>query len=94
MVLPTDWDRVYAVFFVLCEMGNIDPEAERWHNRYDEEESNSDCLKRLWDAALETEPDPPPVPRPAPPQESMQDYSSQPDPWATTPSAYSDEPPF
>ena len=22
---PTGWDRVYAVFFVLCEMGNIDP---------------------------------------------------------------------
>src|SRR2546429_8855810 len=47
MVLPTDWDRIYAVFFVLCEMGNIDPEAERWHNGYDEEESNSEYLKRL-----------------------------------------------
>ena len=36
MVLPTDWDRVYAVFFVLCEMGNIDPGAERWEDtRYD-----------------------------------------------------------
>ena len=30
MVIPTDWDRVYAVFFVFCEMANIDPEAERW----------------------------------------------------------------
>jgi len=94
MVLPTDWDRIYAVFFVLCEMGNIDPEADRWHNGYDEEESNSEYLKRLWDAALETEPDPPPIPRPAPRQESLQDHSSQPDPWATAPSAYNDEPPF
>jgi len=94
MVLPTDWDRVYAVFFVLCEMGNIDPEAERWDDRYDGPESNSECLRRLWDAALETEPNPLPIPRPAPRQKSLQDYSSQPDPWATAPSAYSDEPPF
>jgi hypothetical protein len=24
MVLPTDWDRVYAVFVILCEMGDED----------------------------------------------------------------------
>src|SRR6266568_4453249 len=57
MVLPTDWDRVYAVFFVLCEMGNIDPGASHWSNEgtlYDgEPESNSEYLNRLWDDALE-----------------------------------------
>jgi len=98
IVLPTDWDRVYAVFFVLCEMGNIDPGANRWSNedtRYDDEpESNSECLNRLWDDALEAEPNPPPIPRPSVSQQAHQSYG-QDDPWAAdAPSGYSDEPPF
>ena len=95
MVLPTDWDRVYAVLFVLCEMGNIDPGAERWEEPgYNESETNSEYLKRLWDNALEAEPNPPPIPRPAVPQQSHQGYG-QDDPWAShAPSGYSDEPPF
>jgi hypothetical protein len=98
MVLPTDWDRVYAVFFVLCEMGNIDPGANRWHNedtRFDPEpESNSEYLNRLWDDALEAEPNPPPIPRPSVSQQAHQSYG-QDDPWAAdAPSGYSDEPPF
>ena len=98
MVLPTDWDRVYAVFFVLCEMGNIDPDADRWHNedtRYDHEpESNSEYLNRLWDDALEAEPNPPPIPRPSVSQQAHQGYGHA-DPWASAaPSGYSDEPPF
>ena len=95
MVLPTDWDRVYAVFFVLCEMGNIDPGAERWEEPgYNESETNSEYLKRLWDNALEAEPNPPPIPRPAVPQQAHQGYG-QDDPWAShAPSGYSDEPPF
>ena len=94
MVLPTDWDRVYAVFFVLCEMGNIDPGANRWSDsRYDDEpESNSEYLNQLWDNALEADPNPPPIPRPSVSQQTHQDYG---DPWATdVPSGYSDEPPF
>jgi hypothetical protein len=102
MVLPTDWDRVYAVFFVLCEMGSIDPDADRWSNedtRYDDKpESNSEYLNRLWDVALEAEPNPPPLPRPLPrPATSQQAHRGygQDDPWATdAPSGYSDEPPF
>jgi hypothetical protein len=89
--LPTDWDRVYAVFFVLCEMGNIDPEADRWEDRYSGEVTNSENLKRLWDTALEEEPDLPSLPRPARPIE---------DPWAADPADgfaggnAPDEPPF
>ena len=91
---PTGWARVYAVFFVLCEMGNIDPEAYRWENdRYDEPESNSQYLKRLWDTALEAEPNPPSIPRPASPQQMPQRFSHA-DPWATDGPGYSDEPPF
>lgn len=98
MVLPTDWDRVYAVFFVLCEMGDIDPSANRWSNedtRYDDvPESNSEYLNRLWDDALEAEPNPPPLPRLATSQQVHQGYG-QDDPWAAAaPSGYSDEPPF
>lgn len=104
--LPTGWDRVYAVFFVLCEMGNIDPHADRWANRYDEEESNSEYLKRLWDTALEEEPDLPPLPQPAPPQPARQGFGgggysklAAEDPWAADSSdsfgsAAADEPPF
>ena len=84
MVLPTDWDRVYAVFFVLCEMGKVDPEGRRWEEDPDDGERNVDCLRRRWDQALEfeeLESEPiPPLPRPAA------------DPWASD--AYSDEPPF
>jgi hypothetical protein len=95
MVLPTNWDRVYAVFFVLCEMGNIDPEAERWDDNYnDGSESNSEYLKRLWDTALEAEPNPPPIPRPASPKQAPQSVSHD-DPWASNAvGGYSDEPPF
>ena len=95
MVLPTNWDRVYAVFFVLCEMGDIDPGAERWSGpRYDDSETNSEHLRRLWDEALEAEPNPPPIPRPIAPQQRRQNYG-QDDPWTSVaPGGYSDEPPF
>ncbi len=100
--LPTGWDRVYAVFFVLCEMGDIDPHADRWEDRYDGEESNSEYLKRLWDTALEEEPDLPPLPQPASPQPARQgfgEYGSAEDPWAADSSdslggGTADEPPF
>lgn len=94
MTLPTDWDRIYAVFFVFCEMGDIDPEAERWdESSYGDTERNSQYLRRLWDLALEAEPNPLPIPRPAsPPQAPPQDLS-QGDPWANA-GSFSDEPPF
>jgi hypothetical protein len=93
MVLPIDWDRVYAVFFVLCEMGDINPEDERWQDPdYSGPESNCEYLKRLWDNALEEEPSPAPIPRPAVSQQARQDYG---DPWASAAAGgYSDEPPF
>jgi hypothetical protein len=40
-VLSTDLDRVYAVFRVLCEMGNVDPDAERWDDKGVERQRNS-----------------------------------------------------
>jgi hypothetical protein len=90
MALPADWDRVYAVFFVLCEMAGIDPEADRWEEPgYGESESKTGYLRRLWDEALEA---PPPVPRPAVPRQASRGYE---DPWASAPpGGYSDEPPF
>lgn len=95
MVLPTDWNRVYAVFYVFCEMGGIDPEADRWEgDNYGQVESNGDYLKRLWDAALEETPNPPAIPRPTPPPQVSPNLAN--DPWATAPplSTFSDEPPF
>ena len=92
IVLPTNWDRVYAVFFVLCEMGGIDPEAERWSDP-DEPESNSEHLRRLWDEALEAEPpNAPPIPRPAATEQTRHGQDA---PWASAaPGGYTDEPPF
>jgi hypothetical protein len=58
-VLSTDLDRVYAVFRVLCEMGDVDPDAERWDDNYYGDETNWQAVRRLWDIALEEETDPP-----------------------------------
>jgi hypothetical protein len=99
IVIPPDWNRVNAVFQVLCEIGEIDPDADRWEDSYNGEESNREYLKRLWDAALEAEPNPPPIPRPAPPHPEPTPPapgSGSDDPWATDSpgSGFSDEPPF
>ena len=52
IVIPTDWNRVNAVFQVFCEIGEIDPGADRWEDSYSDEK-NREYLRRLWDAALE-----------------------------------------
>jgi hypothetical protein len=62
IVIPTDWNRVNAVFQVFCEIGEIDPDADRWEDSYNGEESNREYVRRLWDAALEEEPNPSPIP--------------------------------
>jgi hypothetical protein len=95
MSLPTDWDRVYAVFFVLCEMGNIAPHVDRWEDSsYNDPESNSEYLKRLWDDALEAEPNALRIPRPAASRQADQSYGEA-DPWASDGiNGYTDEPPF
>ena len=98
MVIPTDWNRVNAIFQVFCEIGEIDPDADRWEDSYDGEESNREYVRRLWDAALEEEPNPSPIPRPTPPHPKSTLVASRPadDPWATDlpSSGFSDEPPF
>ena len=97
IVIPTDWNRVNAVFQVFCEIGEIDPGADRWEDSYSDEK-NREYLRRLWDAALEEESNPSPIPRPTPPHPESTLAASRPadDPWATdTPSSgFSDEPPF
>jgi hypothetical protein len=89
-VLP-ERGRLYAVFRVLCDMAEIDPDAERLDDdggySY-EPESNWQFLRRLWDNALEDEADAPPLPRPTPPPPEP-----KPDPWNRD-SGYPDEPPF
>jgi len=99
IVIPTDWNRVNAVFQVFCEIGTIDPGADRWEDNYNGQESNRDYLRRLWDAALEEEPNPLSIPRPTPPYPEATRAASRfasDDPWATdSPSSgFSDEPPF
>lgn len=99
-VLPVERDRVRAVFRVLCELGEIDPDAPRWDESYGRyegpDETNWQYLERLWDTALEEEADAPPFPRPAPPpppEPAPRTSRSQVDPWASG-TRYSDEPPF
>jgi hypothetical protein len=99
IVIPVDWNRVNAVFQVFCEIGEIDPDADRWQDSYEGEESNREQLKQLWDVALEAEPNTPPIPRPTPPQpeptQAAPRFSSD-DPWArgSSGTGFSDEPPF
>ena len=99
-VVPTDWNRVNAVFQVLCEVGDIDPDVDRGDGRYDDDaESNREYLRRLWDEALEEEPQAPPIPRPTragpEPTAAVSGFGSD-DPWSTESpgSGFSDEPPF
>lgn len=99
IVIPTDWNRLNAVFQVFCEIGEIDPDADRWKDRFDGSGSNREYVKRLWDAALEEESNPPEIPRPTPPHPESTRAASGGfggDPWATgsNGSAFSDDPPF
>jgi hypothetical protein len=98
IVIPTDWNRVNAVFQVFCEIGEIAPDADRWEDSYNGEERNREYVRRLWDAALEDEPNPSPIPRPAPPHPEPTVAASgfAGDPWTQDlpgPGS-SDEPPF
>ena len=103
-VLP-EQERLYAVFRVLCDLAEVDPDAERWdddgrYSNYPDPESNWHYLRRLWDTALEDESDAPPLPRPTPPppepepaKGNLRAAAASDDPWNRG-SSYSDEPPF
>jgi hypothetical protein len=98
-VLP-ERERLYAVFRVLCDMAEVDPDAEHWdddgrYNNYSDPESHWQYLRQLWDNALEDESDAPPLPRPTPtpPEPKPARPTANDDPWNNG-SSYSDEPPF
>lgn len=102
LVIPHDWNRVNAVLQVFCELSKIDPDAERWEDLNDSE-SHRDFIKRLWDEALEAEPNAPrtlpPTPPPPPPPSAGSGFGGgySNDPWATSPAqqrGYNDDPPF
>jgi hypothetical protein len=97
-VISHDWNRVNAILQVCCELSRIDPDAERWAD-YNESESHRDYIKRLWDEALEEEPNAPrtlpPTPPPPPPAPGSSSGGYQDDPWATgRAGGFSDDPPF
>lgn len=50
--LPTSWDRVDAIYRVLCEMADIDPDGPRREDGPNGE-TRRRHLWRLWDTALE-----------------------------------------
>lgn len=101
-VLP-ERERLYAVFRVLCDMAEVDPDALRDDDRGDYDsryepppETNWEYLRRLWDTALEDESDAPPLPRPTPPPSepgNSRAATANDDP-RNRDSGYSDEPPF
>jgi hypothetical protein len=101
-VLP-EQARLYAVFRVLCDMAEVDPDADHWEGRYDDDEPEShwQYLRRLWDTALEEEADAPPLPRPTPPPPDpkpapakQNPWATNDDPWSRDSGGHSDEPPF
>ncbi|MFI0354240.1 hypothetical protein [Actinomadura sp. 9N407] len=85
LVVPHDWNRVNAVLQVFCELSKIDPEADadQWEHMV---ESHRDYIKRLWDEALEAEPDAPRTLPPTPPPPSSRPGSGG--------GGFSDDPPF
>ncbi len=101
LVIPHDWNRVNAVLQVCCELAEIDPDADHWpDSNYDDVESHRAYIKRLWDEALEAEPNAPrTLPPTPPPPPSRSGFGGNPpgDPWAPHPGrggGYSDDPPF
>lgn len=81
------WPIVQAVFYALCEMGNVDPYLCR-DNGYSDGRSRRQMIEIRWNKALDQ-----PEPQPA-----VRSGFAQPDPWASSaPDAgggFSDEPPF
>jgi hypothetical protein len=104
-VIP-EQERLYAVFRVLCDMAEVNPDAERWEDDggySHDSDSNWQYLRQLWDTALENESDAPSLPRPTPlpPEPGPAPIRQSPraaneDPWSSngSDSGYSDEPPF
>ena len=104
-VLPGQ-ERLYAVFRVLRDLAEVDPDAERWKDdggySHPDPESNWQYLRRLWDTALEDESDAPPLPRPTPPPPEPKPAPAKGNSWAAAASddpwnrdgGHSDEPPF
>ena len=84
-VLPVEVARVRAVFIIFCELGAINPQGVRWSGYQDEDETNWEYVRRLWDEALEHEPV-----SPAP----VRILASNEDPWVADGPRYPDEPPF
>jgi hypothetical protein len=106
-VLP-ERGRLYAVFRVLCDMAEVDPDALRDDDRGDYDprydlppQTNWEYLRQLWDTALEDEADAPPLPRPTPPPPDPKPapakqnlWATNDDPWSSDSGGYSGEPPF
>ena len=82
------WPIVQAVFYALCEMGNVDPYVER-DSGYDEP-TRRELIEIRWNQALDD-----PEPRPVATPSSF--GRAEADPWATAEvkaGGFSDEPPF
>lgn len=84
-VIPVDWNRVNAVFQVLCEGAEIDPDGHI-NDGFSSfaRPSLREQIRDLWDRALEEEPEAPPLLRPAAPTNEQ----------TSSHSGFSDEPPF
>jgi hypothetical protein len=83
-VLPVELGRIRAVFIIFCELGEVNPEGLRWSGDYDrDDETNWQCVRRLWDEALEEKPGEP----------MSRDSMRAEDPWASD-LRHGDEPPF
>jgi hypothetical protein len=66
MVIPTDWNRVNAIFQVFCELSETEPDSDRWEDTsYGDVQTKREHLRQLWDQALEEDPARPSSPRPA-----------------------------
>lgn len=95
-VISHDWNRVNALLEVLCEMSEINPDADRWDD-YGNAATIRQHIKDLWDRALEEEPDAPPVPLPTPPPAPPAQGgfgAGVDDPWATGGLGFTENPPF
>ncbi|MEV4804980.1 hypothetical protein AB0K18_33695 [Nonomuraea sp. NPDC049421] len=68
-IIPERWETAYAVYAPLCQLAEINPEAEYymavgddWDDRYEPPKStHKEQFRRVWSAAFDTEELPPPL---------------------------------
>ncbi|MEJ3750229.1 hypothetical protein WEI85_44100 [Actinomycetes bacterium KLBMP 9797] len=64
LTVPASWATIEAIVVALCDLADVDPHSRRWasqesFNEEDDRTSIIDHVRKLWNKAIDDEPDPP-----------------------------------